>query len=124
MDFITVKDASSLWGITPRRIAVLCKQGRIKGAVKAAGVWILLSDAEKPADARIKSGHYIGWREKNKLAEYDCTQNIKNVEATLRVEGMQVSQATKDALVQMDCGHVSSQQIIEQIKQKYMTERG
>lgn len=123
MDFMTVKNASERWNITTRRITTLCDTGRIKGAVKAAGVWILPSDAEKPTDARFKNGNYVGWREKKELSESDYAQNIKNVEATLQIEGMHVSEATKKALLQIENGEVSSQQMIDQIKQKYLTER-
>ena len=31
---ITVKEAAKLWGITERRVTVLCKEGRIEGAYK------------------------------------------------------------------------------------------
>lgn len=52
MEFLTTKQASELWKISARRIAVLCEQGRIDGAVKAGKTWLLPPDAEKPADAR------------------------------------------------------------------------
>ena len=56
MDIITIKEASLKWGISVRRINVLCNEGRIAGAKKIAGAWLLPKNAEKPADARIKSG--------------------------------------------------------------------
>ena len=62
MDILTIKEASLMWGISVRRITVLCNEGRIVGAKKIAGVWLLPKDAEKPADARIKSGKYTDWR--------------------------------------------------------------
>jgi hypothetical protein len=54
MEFLTTKQASELWNISARRVAVLCEQGRIDGAVKAGKTWLLPPDAEKPVDARIK----------------------------------------------------------------------
>lgn len=65
MDFMTVQQASELWEVSPRRVHKLCADGRIKGAVKISGVWLLPSDSQKPADARIKSGKYIIFRNKN-----------------------------------------------------------
>ena len=59
MEFMTAKQAAELWGISDRRVAVLCEQGRIDGVKKAGTVWLLPPDAKKPADARIKSGKYI-----------------------------------------------------------------
>ncbi|MEG0770048.1 MAG: helix-turn-helix domain-containing protein [Ruthenibacterium sp.] len=54
MEFLTTKQASELWGISPRRIALLCEQGRITGAVKAGKTWLLPPDAKKPMDKRLK----------------------------------------------------------------------
>lgn len=34
MDYMTLKEASEKWGVTPRRINYLCASGRIPGAVK------------------------------------------------------------------------------------------
>ncbi len=54
MDYMTVKEASEKWGVTPRRIIYYCAGGRISGAVKMAGVWLIPKDADKPADRRYK----------------------------------------------------------------------
>ena len=47
---------SKKWGITSRRIAILCEQGRIDGVVKKGKTWLIPCDAEKPEDAR-KNNH-------------------------------------------------------------------
>ncbi len=39
-DTITVKEAATLWGITERRVTVLCKEGRIEGAYKKNRSWL------------------------------------------------------------------------------------
>lgn len=59
MDFLTVKQASELWHVSTRRILKLCEDGRIEGASKIAGIWILPKTACKPVDARIRSGKYV-----------------------------------------------------------------
>ena len=53
---MTVKEASEKWGVTPRRVNYYCAGGRIPGAVKMAGVWLIPKDAEKPRDRRTKDG--------------------------------------------------------------------
>lgn len=58
MGELTVKEAAMLWGITERRAAVLCKEGRIEGAYKKGRCWMIPANAEKPSDGRIKSGGY------------------------------------------------------------------
>ena len=55
MDFLTTKQASELWGISQRRVAILCEEGRIDGAAKAGRTWLMPTDAKKPNDARVKS---------------------------------------------------------------------
>ena len=52
MDILTIKEASSMWGISVRRIAILCSEGRIEGAKKVAGAWLLPKEAKKPEDPR------------------------------------------------------------------------
>ena len=59
MEYMSISQAAEKWGITPRRIQVLCKQDRIPGVTRIGYVWAIPLDAEKPKDARIKSGKYI-----------------------------------------------------------------
>lgn len=54
MDYMTLKQASEKWGISPRMINYYCSAGRIIGAEKMGKVWLIPKDAEKPADGRYK----------------------------------------------------------------------
>ena len=56
MDYMTLKEASEKWGVTPRQINYLCASGRIPGAVKMAGVWLIPKTAEKPVYGLTKQG--------------------------------------------------------------------
>ena len=58
-DTITVKQAAFLWDISERRVTILCKEGRIAGAVKQGKSWLIPADAKKPEDKRVKSGLYV-----------------------------------------------------------------
>ena len=51
MEYLTTIEMSQKWGITSRRIAVLCEQGRIVGVVKKGKTWLIPYDSEKPEDA-------------------------------------------------------------------------
>ena len=53
--FMTVKQASEKWGISDRRIRVLCSEGKISGAYREGRAWKIPVDAKKPADGRYKS---------------------------------------------------------------------
>ena len=55
MDYMTLKEASEKWGVTPRQINYLCAGGRIPGAVKMATIWRFPKDEGKPADHRSKN---------------------------------------------------------------------
>ena len=59
MKYISVSEAAAKWGLSTRRVGILCNEGRIEGAQKAGSIWIIPEVAKKPADARIKSGKYI-----------------------------------------------------------------
>lgn len=54
MDYMTTKDASTLWGISDRRIQQLCNSNRVKGAVKMGNTWLIPKSAQKPADGRYR----------------------------------------------------------------------
>ena len=56
MDYMTLKGAGQKWNVTPRQVNYLCSGGRIPGAVKMAGVWLIPKNAEKPIDGRTKQG--------------------------------------------------------------------
>lgn len=59
MNYLSILETSAKWGISKRRIQILCAQERIPGAVRIGNYWAIPEDAEKPKDARIKSGRYI-----------------------------------------------------------------
>lgn len=52
MILLTSNEMAKKWDISSRRIAILCSEGRINGAVKKGKTWLIPSDAEKPNDAR------------------------------------------------------------------------
>ena len=56
MDYMTLKEASQKWNVTPRQINYYCAAGRIPGAVKMATIWLIPQNAEKPIDGRTKQG--------------------------------------------------------------------
>lgn len=59
MEYMSITQAAEKWGITPRRIQVLCKEERVPGAIRIGYVWAIPAGAEKPKDARVRSGKYV-----------------------------------------------------------------
>ena len=57
-EMISVREAAVRWNITERRVATLCKNGRIAGAEKQGNRWLIPADTQKPADQRLKTGAF------------------------------------------------------------------
>ena len=54
MEFMSAREAADKWGISQRRVAVLCSEQRIAEATMVGNMWIIPVTAKKPADARSK----------------------------------------------------------------------
>lgn len=59
MNLLSAKQIGERWDISARRVAILCKEGRIPGAQLVGKSWVVPENAKKPLDARIKNGKYI-----------------------------------------------------------------
>ena len=59
MSYLSVSQTAEKWGISTRRIQILCGEGRIPGAMRIGAFWAIPEDAAKPTDARFKNGKYI-----------------------------------------------------------------
>ena len=54
---ITVKQAAEKWGVTPRRVQELCKEGKIKGAQRWERTWMIPAHAVLPSAAKGEVPH-------------------------------------------------------------------
>ena len=52
MNMITVKQAAEKWGVTPRRVQELCKEGKIKGVQRWERTWMIPAHAVLPSTAK------------------------------------------------------------------------
>ena len=52
MNYITTKEAAEKWGLSDRRVQVLCRQGKIPGVFRLGWAWAIPKDADKPEDQR------------------------------------------------------------------------
>ncbi|MCL2629767.1 MAG: hypothetical protein FWD33_03740 [Alphaproteobacteria bacterium] len=55
MQFMTVSEAATRWGITGRRVIALLNAGRVNGGVKSGKSWLIPVDTARPYDGR---SHY------------------------------------------------------------------
>ncbi len=74
--FMTVKQASERWGISDRRIRVLCAEGKIPGAYQEGRGWKIPIDASKPVDGRYKSKESIFEQIDRKKKELDGKRTL------------------------------------------------
>lgn len=81
MEYLSIRQISEKWGISIRRIQVLCAKNRIPGATKIGSYWAIPADAEKPNDERIKSGKYI--KEKQSMGQKETIVNLLNTYGTM-----------------------------------------
>ena len=52
MEYMSAREAADKWGISQRRVAVLCSENRIDNATMVGNMWIIRATGEKPVDAR------------------------------------------------------------------------
>ena len=52
MEYLSTAEQAEIWKISQRRVAILCKEGRINGAVLKGKTWLIPEGTEKPNDPR------------------------------------------------------------------------
>ena len=55
MEYMKVSKAAEKWGISSRRVRILCAEGKISGVVQKGRMYLIPEDAKKPRDGRTKS---------------------------------------------------------------------
>ncbi|MBR5686380.1 MAG: Fic family protein [Prevotella sp.] len=52
MEYIKVSEAAAKWGLSARRVRVLCAEGRIGGVVRKGNLYMIPANALRPSDGR------------------------------------------------------------------------
>lgn len=74
--FMTVKQAAEKWGLSDRRVRILCAEGKIPGAFQEGRSWKIPADAVKPADGRFRSTGSLLEQIDRKKAELDTMRPL------------------------------------------------
>ena len=74
--FMTVKQAAEKWGLSDRRVRILCAEGKIPGAFQEGRGWKIPMDAAKPSDGRFKSTESLLERIDRKKAKLDTMRPL------------------------------------------------
>ena len=56
MEYMSAPQAAEQWGISERRVQILCNENRIPGVSKIGYMWLIPKDAKKSIDGRTKKG--------------------------------------------------------------------
>ncbi len=80
--FMSVKQAAEKWGISERRVRILCAEGKIPGVNREGRSWKIPADAIKPADGRYRSRESILEIIDRKKAELDKRRPLTEGEAS------------------------------------------
>ena len=52
MDYLTSAEQAKEWNVSQRWVSILCKEGRIPGAILRGHTWFIPKGAKKPDDPR------------------------------------------------------------------------
>ena len=131
LEFISAPEAAKKWGISERRVQKLCEENRIPGVAKFSRLWLILKDAEKPTDVRLKAERK---KNMNKVLIIDddkelcalmkkCVEqeNLTAVVAGGGIEGLHILEETKDtcSLIILDImmPDLDGFQVLQQVRQ-------
>ena len=53
MEYIKVSQAAEKWGLSTRRVRVLCAENKIEGVIRKGSLYMIPADAERPIDGRV-----------------------------------------------------------------------
>ena len=54
MNYIKVSQAAEKWGLSARRVRILCQENKIEGVIRKGNLYMIPENAQKPADGRRK----------------------------------------------------------------------
>ena len=72
MKYLSITQTAERWGISTRRIQILCGEGRVPGAIRIGTVWHIETLLSK------YNGHFwrdFGYRKKENLSPYFAAKN-------------------------------------------------
>ena len=72
MEYIKVSKAAEKWGISARRVRILCAEGRIDGVIRKGNLYMIPETAIKPTDKRTAELNILTEIERKKLCLIPC----------------------------------------------------
>jgi len=72
VEYISARQAAQQWGLSDRRVRLLCEQGKVEGVIKKGRFYRIPADAVKPADGRRQRGKIVPKEYKAMFARVDA----------------------------------------------------
>jgi hypothetical protein len=117
MDLMTAKEAAELWGISQRRVQVLCDNGRVSGAERLGNdMWVIPGGTPKPIDGRTKIAKQ--YSNPNAVTR-DFERLIGEVNGTMAIEGMPLTEEDKERLRVVLRGEVTANEMVRRLVAKH-----
>ena len=118
MDFMSAKEAAAKWGISQRRVEVLCLNGQVHGVERIGSMWIIPKSAKKPIDGRTKAAKQTKNPPESKLT-FDTDRIIGMVNGTMAIEYMPLTSEDKERLRTVINGEFSADEMVQQLVTKH-----
>ena len=59
MDYLKVSEAAEKWGLSSRRVRILCAENRIGGVIRKGNLHMIPTNAQKPKDGRTSASSKV-----------------------------------------------------------------
>ena len=59
MNYIKVSRVAEKWGLSARRVRILCQENKIEGVIRRGNLYMIPENAQKPADGRRKESRQV-----------------------------------------------------------------
>lgn len=79
--YISVKQASEKWGISDRRVRILCSEGKIQRFIRVGCNWKIPEEPKKPEDGLYRSAESLLEMIDRKKKELDTRRPLTEGEA-------------------------------------------
>jgi hypothetical protein len=114
---MTAKEAAELWGISQRRVQVLCDSGRVSGAeLLGNDMWVIPKETPKPLDGRTKAAKQ---QCNSSVMPHDAERLIGEVNGTMAMEGMPLTDEDKERLRTVLRGEVTADEMVRRLVAKH-----
>ena len=74
--YMTIKQAAEKWGISDRRVRILCAEGKVSGVIREGRRWMIPVDTRKPVDGRLKAAESLLAAIDRKKSELDTRRPL------------------------------------------------